>query len=69
MAKKKAEEVLHDNYLGLKRLHRGWRCPRPTSQPLGRHQVQQSALCLFNFYFSFFCDLQFFATGWAANGV
>lgn len=28
-----------------------------------------SALCLFNFYFSFFCDLQFFATGWAANGV
>lgn len=29
----------------------------------------QSALCLFNFYFSFFCDLQFFATGWAANGV
>lgn len=25
-------------------------------------------VCL-TFYFSFFCDLQFFATGWAANGV
>lgn len=69
MAKKKPKRSYTTTTLDSSGYIEGGGVRSPTSQPLGRHQVQQSALCLFNFYFSFFCDLQFFATGWAANGV